>query len=192
MKLTSVSAQERFVNKAYSFSMLKPADWIERQNTELINNLKRYEIGSKALDDIIKQNQNSVALTSYYKYDPRAHGGLIPTINVLVRQNRIKNFDDFMSVITQSADGMKQIFNDMEYIKRPEVMVIDGVKSVYFVTKFTMKLADGTPIKVRNRNYAVPREGHFFQINFIDGSDSEDCSSIYDKLEKSIKLKDIQ
>ena len=191
LNLTTVLAQERFINDAYSFSMLKPMGWVERQNTELINNLKRYEIGSKTLNDLIKQHQKTVALASYYKYDTQTHAGLIPTVNVLVRQNQTQTFDNFMSMITQSANGMKQMFKDMEYIKKPEVLIIDGVKSVYFVNKFTMKLADGTSIKVRSRTYAIPRKEYFFQINFIDGSDSEDCNAEYDKLEKSIKLKNI-
>lgn len=73
--------QERFVNKAYAFAMQKPTDWIERQDRELISNLKKYELDKKALDDLIRQNKDSLLLPFMINMIPKhTPGSLQPSM----------------------------------------------------------------------------------------------------------------
>ena len=47
---------------------------------------------------------------------------------------------------------------------------------------------DGGDLKVRSRTYAIPYKDYFFQINFTDSKEVEDCSKEFDGILKTIKI----
>lgn len=125
--------QEKFENKQYGFSMTEPENWIEADNKELIKNLKKFELTKEELTKFVNDHKGSVLLTSFYKYDPKTHGGLIPTIQVNVRVNATRNFSEFTTLIEQSTKSFKQYFEDFVFDTEPKVVEIGGIKSIYFV-----------------------------------------------------------
>lgn len=178
--------QEKFENKQYGFSMTEPNNWIEANNSELLKNIKKFELTKEELTKFISDHKGSVLLTSYYKYDPKTHAGLIPTIQINVRVNATRSFDEFTSLMTQSANSIKQYFEDFSFDVEPMVVEVSGIKSIYFVSKFTMQTPNGGIMKVRSRTYAIPYGSYFFQINFTDGQDKEDNSNLYDELIETV------
>lgn len=182
-------SQKRFESKNYGFSMDEPKDWQVANNEELLNNLDRYDLTTEAFHELLKKNKGSILLTSFYKYDMNKHAGLIPTIKINMRQNPAGEFSVFKSMISQSSKGFETVFPDFKYLQEPTEVEISGIKSVFFSGKYTMKMQNGTLMKIKSRTYAIPYGDYFFQVNFIDGQVKDDCTAEFDALVKSIKIK---
>lgn len=181
-------AQKNFQNKEYGFQMQEPNNWIEAGNKQLLKNLEKFEVTEENLMKLISENKGSILLTSFYKYDPKTHAGIIPTIQINVRMRGRGDFNQFKNSMLESTKNFKKYFNDFEFIKNPIEIEISGIKSIFFVGKFTMKTQDGQELKVRSRTYAIPYKNYFFQVNFTDGQIGEDCTNEFDKLVKTIKI----
>jgi hypothetical protein len=183
-----VYRQKKFVNKEYEFEIQEPENWIEASNKVLLKNLEKFEVNEENLNKLIADNKGSVLLTSFYKYDPKTHAGIIPTIQINVRSKGKSNFEQFKSAMAQSANGFKKYFEDFEFIQEITEIEISGIKCVYFIGKFTMKTQNGQVMKVRSRTYAIPYKNYFFQLNFTDGQIGEDCTEEFDNIVKTINI----
>ena len=181
-------SQKNFISKEYEFEMQEPKNWIETDNKFLLKNLEKFEINEKNLNKLISDNKGSLLLNSFYKYDSKTHAGLIPTIQINVRTKGNVKFEQFKNEIIKSANSFKNYFPDFEFVKNVTEIEIDGVKSIYFIGKFTMKTQNGEEMKVRSRTYAIPYKNYFFQLNFTDGQISEDCTEEFNELVKTIKI----
>lgn len=185
---TNTFAQKVFKDEAYGFSMDKPENWLIADNQFRLANLEKLKIDEIAKSEAIKSNKGSLLLTSFYKYDAKKYAGLIPTIQVNVRTNPTKTFEQFSSAMMQSANGFKNYFPDFKLIKEPSVIEINGTKAVYFIGTYTLSSNSGMVMKVRSRTYAIPNGAYFFQLNFTDEQGKEDDTQLFDELVKSIKI----
>jgi len=186
--LNLVYGQKKFENKEYGFVIQEPKNWIEAGNKELLKNLEKFEVTEENLSKLISNNKGSILLTSFYKYDPKTHAGIIPTIQINVRLKGKSDFEQFKYGMAESAKGFKKYFEDFEFINEISEIEISGIKCVYFIGKFTMKTQSGQEMKVRSRTYAIPYKNYFFQLNFTDGQTGEDCSKEFDELVKTISI----
>lgn len=182
------SAQKAFKDDVYGFSMLEPKDWLVADNNLRLANLNKVELSNETRTKLINESKGQLLLTSYYKYDQKKHAGLIPTIQVNVRNNPTKTFEQFSAAMMQSANGFKNYFADFKFLKEPEVIEINGVKVVYFTGTYTLGTAASGPMKVRSRTYTIPNGAYFFQLNFTDEQGKEDDTQLFDALVKSIKI----
>ncbi|MCY2688586.1 hypothetical protein [Salinimicrobium sp. TH3] len=180
--------QGKFENSQFGFSMAEPENWTQADNDDLLKNLSKIDLKEEDLKKLISDHNGSLLLTSFYKYNLSTHAGLIPTIQVNVRKNDTRNFNEFTSLITQSANSFKQYFPDFSFETAPKVVEIGGIKSIYFVGKFSMQTANGESLKVRSRTYAIPHGNYFFQLNFTDGQITEDNSDLFDALAKTVRI----
>jgi hypothetical protein len=181
-------SQKKFVNKEYEFEIQEPKNWIEADNKVLLKNLEKFEVNEENLNKLISDNKGSILLTSFYKYDPKTHAGIIPIIQINVRYKGKSDFEQFKSGMAQSATSFKKYFSDFEFLNEVTEIEISGIKCIYFIGKFTMKAQNGQEMKVRSRTYAIPYKSYFFQVNFTDGQIGEDCTKEFDELVKSIKI----
>jgi hypothetical protein len=177
-----------FENKLFGISMMVPENWISFQNQDVIDNLKIFDINKNDRAKFIRDFNGSVLLLALAKYDPGTHEGLIPGIQVNVMENGTKSFIEFKPAIVKSVGEMKNMLSDFNFTKAPQEIEISGIKSIYFEATFTMKMANGSTLKARTRNYSIPYRNYYFQINFNDGLDGEDNSLLFDKLIKTIKI----
>ena len=168
--------------------MAQPENWMQADNRELLQNLSKFDMNDEELKQFIASHNGSLLLTSFYKYNPQTHAGLIPTIQVNVRNNGTRNFSEFTNLITQSANSFKQYFPDFKFETTPTVVDVGGVKSIYFVVKFSMQTQNGESLKLRSRTYAIPYGSYFFQLNFTDGQVTEDNSKLFDALARTVRI----
>ncbi len=183
-------AQEtRYENKEYGFSMDEPDGWIRADNNDLKQNLGKLDLDNAKLLKIIQDHKGSLLLLSCYKYDPMTKAGLIPAIQVNVREKRNKDFDVFKSYIVKSANSLKSLYPDYEFIEEPQEVKVNRIKSIYFSGKFTMKTQMGETYRVRSRTYVIPHGDFYFQIVMTDGVVTEDCAKVFEELIESIKIK---
>ena len=185
----SATAQMRYENKTFKFSMLEPQDWIWANSDDLKQNLDKLEIDEDDLAKIVSDHKGSVLLQSFFKYDPQTHPGIIPAIQINVRERNNADFDLFKEQIVKSSRNLQRVYTDYTFDQDVTETKISGIKSLYFISKFTMKTDNGSEIRVRSRIYVIPMKDYYFQINMTDGVLSEDCSAEFEKLIKSIKIK---
>lgn len=186
---TLLTAQEQFENKTFGFWMDMPAGWIEGSNEELALNLEKLEIDDYKLSKIIRDHKGSVLLLSLYKYDPETHTGLIPAIQINVRERNNEDFEEFKDDITASAKRFDKLYENFNFIDEPENVKISRIKSIYFATKFTMHTDNGQTHRVRSRIYVIPYKHYYFQVNMTDNLMGEDCGKEFSGLIKSVKIK---
>ncbi|QYJ67664.1 hypothetical protein [Flavobacterium litorale] len=181
--------QRRFENKTFGFSMEEPMGWIWGNNDDLARNLEQLDIDEEKLLKIIKEHEGSVLILSLYKYDPLTYRGLVPAIQINVRERNNEDFNTFKSDIIKSARSFNGLYDDFEFIEEPKNVKISHIKSIFFATKFTMRTDNGLTHRVRSRIYVIPWKHYYFQINMTDDLMGEDCSREFLKLIKTIKIK---
>ncbi|WP_294818690.1 hypothetical protein [uncultured Flavobacterium sp.] len=186
--VAAFAQKNRYENKAYGFAMDEPDGWIWGNNDDLKQNLGKLDLDNKKLLRIIEDHKGSLLLMSYYKYDPMTKAGLIPALQVNVREIRNKDFNVFKSYIIKSANGLKNLYPDYEFIDDPQEVKISRVKSIYFSGKFTMKTQQGETYRIRSKTYVIPHNDFYFQIVLTDGLGAEDCTSVFKGLIDSIKI----
>ena len=185
---TLLWGQKTFESKKFGFSMQEPKDWIVTTDEELKKNLEYFDITNENLAAMMKTGKGSIMLTAYYKYEVGRKDGFIPKIQIDVLPRSTKDYQQFKTSITRSAESLKKYLEDYEFIQEPKEITISGTKSVVFIGKFTMRMQSGLEVKVRARVYAIPYRNYFFQVNFVDGQVEEDNSEFFDKLMKTIKI----
>lgn len=185
----TATAQKRFESKGFNFSMLEPQGWIWANNDDLKQNLDKLDIAKDDLAKIMKDHKGSLLLQSFFKYDPQTYPGLIPAIQINVREKNNPDFALFKQSIINSARNLQKVYKDYNFIQDVTELKIGGVKSLYFISKFTMKTDSGQEFRVRSRIYVIPMNDYYFQINMTDGLLSDDCSKEFDALIRSVRVK---
>ena len=188
---TLVFGQAVFTNKKIGFSMQEPKNWFVITNEQLKENLQNFEIPEKVLAESAKTSKTTVLLTAYVKYESRKNSELNPKIQIDIRPNPTKDFQKFESSVIRNAEVVGKAFENFEFIQKPSETVVSGIKSMFFIGKFSIKTqGNGRELKVRVRVYAIPYKNYFFQVNFVDGQIEEDNSKLFDELLKTIKIGD--
>lgn len=169
--------------------MDEPQGWIVANNQDIMQNLEKLDLDDAKVMKILEDRKGSLHLVSFYKYDPQTHPGLIPAIQINLREKRNKDWKAFRENLVKSAREMNKLLDEYEFMEEPKDVTIDGIKCLYFRTKFTMKTDNGQQYRVRNRMYIIPKKDYYFQINFTDGLLNEDCAAEFDRLVQSIAIK---
>lgn len=183
-----IFGQKVFENKKFGFSMREPKDWIVVTNEDLKKNIEKFDISEEKLKGIFQTNKGAILLTAYTKYDTAEEAGLIPKVQIDVRPQNTKNFAQFKTQLTRSAEDIKNLLPEYEFIQAPQEINISGIRSIVFTTKFTLTMQDGQKLNVRARVYGIPYKSYFFQVNMVDGQTEEDNAKLFDELVKTIKI----
>ena len=169
--------------------MQEPTGWVWGNEDDLARNLEKLDIDEEKLLKIIKEHEGSVLILSVYKYDPQTHKGLVPAIQINVRERNNEDYGTFKSDVIRSARSFDALYEEFEFLEEPTDVKISHIKSIYFSMKFTMRTDNGQTHRVRSRIYVIPWKHYYFQINMTDDLMGEDCSLEFLKLIKTIQIK---
>src|ERR1043165_2388211 len=111
-------------NNNLSFSLTPPSNWQGVTNKDLFDNLGKFKTTDQELNKYISDHKGSVLLMSYMKHNPAEHAGLIPAVQVNLRHNDAKSFSQFVSIMTKSAESMKNYLHNFEYIDKPKTITL--------------------------------------------------------------------
>ena len=167
----------------------KPEGWYDNSNLDVLANLEKYEMEESQLRNLINSNRGSLPTHIYMKYNPVGYPGIIPTVQINLRPNPNKEFESFKKSMEQSMQQMSAVLTNFEVINELKEIKLDGRKAIHFLASFEMKLPDGSIDKIRSWTYAIPVGNYFYQVNFSDLYEKDDCEQIYKKLTESIKVK---
>jgi hypothetical protein len=179
------SAQD--IGTPSSFTIAAPAGWHRITSEGIADNLGRVKINPAEMARLLANLAGSTMVVAYTKYQPAAHAGLIPTVQVTLRQNPAKSFDVFFSLISRSTEALKTHFPDFELTEAAREVVVGGRRAVLLRGTYSLDTKNAGTLKVRSRTYAVMNGDAFFQINFLDGPD-DDCSAAFDQLLGTIRF----
>jgi hypothetical protein len=181
-------AQELFESTQFGIKMSKPQNWIAATNTDLQKNLDKVNFNDEELQKVLNSNKGILTLSTYYKYKIDSVAGLIPTIKVTVRANSAPTMADFKEVMVASTDRVKTVVKNFEFIENFREVDLCGLSSLYYNCRYSLTLAKGDNIKIRNRYYMIPKGAYFISISLMDNETTEDCSQVLDKFIKSLQL----
>ena len=185
---SKIHAQDLFESKQFGIKMSKPQNWIGATNTDLQNNLDKVKFTDDELQKILNSNKGILTLSTYYKYKIDSVAGLIPTIKVTIRANPTTTMADFKQVMEASTDRVKTVVKNFEFIENFKEVNVSGFPSLYYNCRYSLTLANGDNMKVRNRYYMIPKGAYFISISLMDNETKEDCTQVLDKFIKSLQL----
>jgi len=182
------SCSSQSVNKKIEgFEIPKPENWIDNSELSLKDNLSRYNLKDEEISKLLKNNNGSVPVVIYTKYDPSEFSGPIPTIQVILRPNNSKNISSFKKMMEPNLKQMSEAFSNFKILYPLEIIEIDGFKALKFVSQFDMPFSEDESYTIRSWTYSIPSGKHFYQINFSD-TEGEDSEKVYNNLINQIKL----
>ncbi|SFA85451.1 hypothetical protein SAMN05660845_0641 [Flavobacterium swingsii] len=180
-------AQEIFKDQEIGFEIEKPSDWFIAEKNEALDNIKeKIKLPENQLKEIIKNNKGTIEVVTFYKYDIKSRAGIIPTIKINLRNNPSKSLESFKNSIEASYGKLKEIFPDFVFLTKPSIIKVNGKDCIFSVSKYTVKTRT-TEEKVRSYIYAIPVNGTFYQIAFMD-TEKDNCKNEFEKAIKSIKI----
>lgn len=169
-----VSDVDRLNIPALGFSMKNPSGWVKQPKQSFHENLTKYEFEKDEIQTLINDYKNSLPISTVTKHHPMEADGVIPTINVIGRNNPLQDDATFLRSVNMSAHMLKRISYDFVMVQKPEYRNVAGTQAVYFCSEYKLKMTDGTMASCRNQTYAIPNGDFVIQISLID-KPSEQC-----------------
>ena len=182
------SGQDAKEASASGFEMAPPPGWHSVGRLDLVENLGRIQFSPEKLKALMADFSRAAVVVSYMKYQPDAHYGLIPKVQVDLIRHTTKTFEQFRSSIVGNIDQLKRVLDDFVLTEPPSVVVVDGRQAVLLKVTFRVPGPEGASLRVRSRIYGVPIGDTFFQINLSDGPD-DDCAAVFDRLVSTIRFR---
>jgi len=188
---TNVSlAQTDYQNDLVKLKMQSPTNWKYAGTDESKKNLKEIKFTDEQLKVISSSNNGIISQISYYKYNQDSVTGFIPTVKITVRLNPAKTFDEFKTIMINSANRLKLTLSDFEYLDQVKTVKLSDHNSIYYSCRYSITPASSEKFNVRTISYNIPRGRYFVSITFMDNDSTEDCSNLFNGIIKTIKITD--
>lgn len=186
--LTVSYGQDSYGNKQGGIKIIKPQTWILATNADLQSSLDKMKLNDEELQKILSSNKEVITLCTYYKYNIDSVSGLIPTVKVTIRSNPASNMTDFKQVMTESINRVKTVVKNFEFIDSLKEVNISSYPGLTYNCRYSLTLANGESMKVRNRYYMIPKGIYFISISLMDNETNENCSQVFDQLVANLQL----
>jgi len=164
-----------------------PKNWIEVKNEEVFKNLNLYDFSEEQLNELLKSNNSAVNLVTYTKYDSKTYAGIIPTIKIRTRSNKINDIESFRKSIESLTELVMKSLDNFKFTERPTVVTISNKESVKFTVHFTLK-NNGKEYPVVSHSYYILQNGYYISLNFIEEIDKENNEKLFKDLVNSIQI----
>ncbi len=169
-------------------SFRKPNDWFNANEFQMVNNINKLDVKKEDIPKFLATHRGTLHLASFSKEDPSTHQGIIPTINVLVRQNPNNDFSSFMDAMKSASMAMGKILKNYTITQPVIEKSLSGKKVTYFVAEFDLSAADGKTYQIKSTTYSIPLGDVFIQLSMSEekGDNSE---VMFPKFAKAFEFK---
>jgi len=181
------NAQERFELQKIGFSIAVPEGWFTFSDTEMMQNLEKFDFTEQQRDNLSKNLNESILLKTFTKYNPKKVAGIIPTIKITLRTNPTKSDEAFLDFVKAMNRGAKMQLDEFSVVEQPVLKQISGSSAVTSVYSFMLKMGDEN-YKIKSDTYYISRGNYFITLNFIEEIDKEDNKSVFESLLQSVIL----
>ena len=173
--------------QSLNLSIWVPPNWLTGDAQLLKSNLQNYTFSPGELNKLVNDVNRSTVLGVCYKYDPKEHYGLIPTMKFYIQQNQTETFDAFFQMVKRKIEAIKPQVLDFEYIDSPKTMIIGTQKAFYASSKYNLNVKTGEKAIIRTIFLCIPLKEKYLYITMIDNP-NEDCSKLYEEVVRKIKV----
>lgn len=182
--ITTAFAQKTYTNKGFGFFIEIPKTWWEDNRNGFPPDTP---LGDSERSKMLADSQ-SVFLTLFYDRETVKEGGnYIPKMNFSVAGYYEKGIDALKKATIANAEKLKKFQPDFIFIQKPKEMTIGGIKSMYYVAKYSM-LVNGKTAMIRTHTYIIPYKNYIFHLNFTDEIGGNDRAKEFEAAIKSIKI----
>jgi prolyl oligopeptidase PreP (S9A serine peptidase family) len=173
-------------NDSLSISYWTPPSWFSGNKKLLHDNLENYKFSNEQMNRLVNDINTSTVLGIYYKYDPKIHSGLVPTIKFYLRHNNIKDFEKFFVSVTNEIESIKSQVLNFRYIDTPKTILVGQRKAFYASSTYNLNTQTGEVANVRTKFVCIPINKKYLYVTLID-NDKEDCSNLFAEVINKIK-----
>lgn len=164
-----------------------PPSWFSGDKKLLHDNIHNYKFSQDQISQLVNDLNASKVLGVYYKYDPKVHHGLVPTIKVYIRHNQSENFDDFFLSLKNGIESVKSLVTNFKYIENPTTVSIGQRKAFYASSTYELKVQTGEAASVRTKFVGIPFGREYLYVTLLD-NESEDCAELFKDVVDRIKI----
>ncbi len=164
-----------------------PKDWLKIKNEEVFKNLDNYDFSEEQLNELLKSDKSAVNLVTFTKYDSKTYAGIIPTIKIRTRSNKINDIESFRKSIESLTEVVMKSLDNFKFTERPTIISISDKEAVKFTVHFTLK-NNGKEYPVVSHSYYVLQNGYYISLNFIEEINKENNEKLFEDLVNSIQI----
>ena len=169
-------------------SFWTPASWFSGDKKSLCDNLNNYSFNKDQINQLVNDINTSTVLGVFYKYDPKVHYGLIPTMKFYLRQNKINDFEQFFASAKNEIESIKSKVLNFKYVDSPKTIIVGQRKAFYASSSYNLNISTGEIANVRTKFVFISIGKQYLYATLID-NDKEDCSQLYEEVINKIKIK---
>ncbi|RVU00859.1 hypothetical protein EOD41_09485 [Mucilaginibacter limnophilus] len=176
-----VFAQEK------SFKIKFPENWIAFQRQNVVKSVnEKYELSDSLKKELMANNNGSVQL---YGYTAPNRSGLLyrPNTQVLLRQNKTQNINQFKILIERSLEGFKGSIHDIKILTPLAITTVGGKQAVSVKISGYLATKDNQKAYFNSSIYAIPEGDAFYQITMND-TDDYNCEDQFKEVLASIEF----
>lgn len=170
-----------------NFSYWTPKNWLSGGKTKMKENINNFKFSQEQLNQLVNEINTSTVLGIYYKYNPKVHYGLIPTIKFYMRQNQSNNFDDFFFAVRRGIENVEPHVLNFKFVESPTTILIGKRKAFYASATYNLKVKTGEVAIVRTKFVAIPLGKKYLYLTLLD-NDTEDCTVVFQKVIEKINI----
>jgi transposase len=170
-----------------NFAYWTPKSWFSGDKKLLRDNIHNYKFTQDQMDQLVNDINTSTVLGIYYKYDPKVHQGLVPTMKFYIRQNHSDDFDGFFLSMKNGIENVKPLVTNFKYVDNPMTVLIGQRKAFYASSTYNLKVQTGEVASVRTRFIGIPLGKKYLYATFLD-NEQEDCADLYKEVIDKIKI----
>jgi len=174
-------------NDSLKFSYWTPPSWFSGDKEMLQNNINNYQFSKHQLEQLVNDVNASTLLGIYYKFDPKVHYGLVPTIKFYIRQNYYNNFEKFFLSEKKEIESVKSQVTNFKYVDTAQTILIGKRKAFYASSTYNLNVQTGEVASVRTKFVCIPFDKKYLYVTLID-NEKEDCTDLFKEVIDRIKI----
>ena len=156
----SVSA-EHFANRAYGFSIEKPADWCLLSAEAISRDHRTIEKANPAFREVIR-NSSSMPVLAFTRYAGASHG-VTSTVKVGPIPSAVFAGQSGQGILEAMLPSIRSMLTDVNVETAPETVSLAGTSAGHMRLTFTLRTGAG-PQRIASEMWAIPRGKYYLQI----------------------------
>ena len=164
-----------------------PSSWFSGDKKLLHDNINNYRFSKSQLEQLVNDFNGSTILGVYYKYDPKIHYGLVPTMKFYIRQNNTTSFEKFFLSVKKEIESVKSQVTNFKYIDTAQTILIGNRKAFYASSTYNLNVQTGEVASVRTKFVCIPFDRKYLYVTLID-NEKEDCGGLFKDVIDKIKI----
>lgn len=184
-------AQKSLELKQFGFSMNEPENWFKNQNDEVWKNINRFDLTEQEREAMFKSLNSASNFIAYYKYDPLQTRGIIPTVNVTVRNTKVTTQDKFGLYLVKVNEHMKGVVQNL-VASTPEIIKIGNLTAWLIQSSYDWKDPTGKEVRLNNKTVYLYRDTYYISLALVEEIGKENNNAVFDEILSSIEFTSVK